>query len=52
MINMVCQKVGVDTGDRLRNNARKMKYLVQGPLPPVEMFPKFQVRTWGFWGDL
>jgi hypothetical protein len=34
--------LGVDTGDRLKVNARKRKFLVKGPLPPAEAFPKFQ----------
>ncbi|XP_059488051.1 TRPL translocation defect protein 14 [Neocloeon triangulifer] len=42
MIECVCHKLGVDTGDRLKVNARKRKFLVQGPLPPVDAFPKFQ----------
>ena len=41
---MVCQKIGLETGDRLSHNARKLKYLVTGPLPSVNVFPKFQVR--------
>ncbi|KAF2362850.1 CYTH-like domain, partial [Trinorchestia longiramus] len=45
MISMVCQKIGIDTGDRLKNNARKLKYLVLGPLPSVDKFPKFQDFT-------
>uniref|UniRef100_A0A2P2HW69 TRPL translocation defect protein 14-like n=2 Tax=Hirondellea gigas TaxID=1518452 RepID=A0A2P2HW69_9CRUS len=45
LISMVCQKLSVDTGDRLENNARKMKFLVHGPLAPPEMFPKFQDFT-------
>ncbi|XP_018022344.1 TRPL translocation defect protein 14-like isoform X2 [Hyalella azteca] len=45
MISMVCQKIGIDTGDRLKNNARKLKYLVLGPLPPVDKFPKFRDFT-------
>jgi len=45
MVEMVCQKVGVDTGDRLSNSARKLKFLVQGPLPPDSTFRKFQDFT-------
>lgn len=42
MLQCVCHKLGVDTGDRLKVNARKRKFLVKGPLPPKEAFPKFQ----------
>lgn len=41
MINGVCQKLGIDTGDRLRTNSRKLKFLVQG-LPLDSEFPPFQ----------
>lgn len=42
MIDSVCQKLGIDTGDRLLKNSKKHKFLVQGPLPPDEVFPAFQ----------
>ncbi|XP_063603821.1 TRPL translocation defect protein 14-like [Penaeus indicus] len=42
MISVVCQKLGVDTGDRLKTNARKLKFLVKGPLPDDGLFPTFQ----------
>ncbi|KAL0276626.1 UNVERIFIED_CONTAM: hypothetical protein PYX00_004160 [Menopon gallinae] len=42
MIDSVCQKLGIDTGDRLLKNSKKHKFLVQGPLPPDEVFPPFQ----------
>ncbi|XP_046999143.1 TRPL translocation defect protein 14 isoform X1 [Schistocerca americana] len=41
MIDSVCQKLGIDTGDRLRTNSRKLKFLV-GSLPPDSLFPPFQ----------
>lgn len=41
MIDSVCQKLGIDTGDRLRTNSRKLKFLV-GSLPPDSVFPPFQ----------
>nr|XP_053644684.1 TRPL translocation defect protein 14-like isoform X3 [Cherax quadricarinatus] len=42
MISVVCQKLGIDTGDRLSTNARKLKFLVKGPLPTDSVFPNFQ----------
>ncbi|XP_071531626.1 TRPL translocation defect protein 14 isoform X2 [Panulirus ornatus] len=42
MISVVCQKLGIDTGDRLKTNARKLKFLVRGPLPEDSVFPNFQ----------
>ncbi|XP_044731899.1 TRPL translocation defect protein 14 isoform X2 [Chrysoperla carnea] len=39
MIECVCQKLGIDTGDRLKINSRKLKFLVEGPLPPDDKFP-------------
>ncbi|KAK4292007.1 hypothetical protein Pmani_035198 [Petrolisthes manimaculis] len=42
MMSVVCQKLGIDTGDRLSSNARKVKYLVKGPLPTDTVFPNFQ----------
>lgn len=43
MITMVCQKMGIDTGDRLETNARKLKFLVKGPIPDDSTFPPFEV---------
>ncbi|XP_034950221.1 TRPL translocation defect protein 14 [Chelonus insularis] len=42
MIECVCQKLGIDTGDRLRASSRKVKFLVKGPLPPDSEFPPYQ----------
>ncbi|KOC70826.1 hypothetical protein WH47_02092, partial [Habropoda laboriosa] len=42
MIECVCQKLGIDTGDRLRASSCKVKFLVKGPLPPDSEFPPFQ----------
>ncbi|PNF36857.1 TRPL translocation defect protein 14 [Cryptotermes secundus] len=42
MISSVCLKLGIDTGDRLLTNSRKLKFLVQGPLPSDSVFPPFQ----------
>jgi len=42
MISAVCQRMGLDTGDRLETNARKVKYLVSGELPLDPAFPPFE----------
>ncbi|KAF2882974.1 hypothetical protein ILUMI_23202 [Ignelater luminosus] len=42
MIGAVCQKLGIDTGDRLLTNSRKLKFLVNGPLPDDSAFRSFQ----------
>lgn len=42
MIESVCQKLGIDTGDRLLRTSRKLKFLVSGPLPSEDQFPSFQ----------
>ncbi|XP_063238835.1 TRPL translocation defect protein 14 isoform X2 [Bacillus rossius redtenbacheri] len=42
MIAGVCQKLGIDTGDRLLTDSKKLKFLVRGPLPPDSAFPTFQ----------
>ncbi|XP_076627662.1 TRPL translocation defect 14 isoform X3 [Colletes latitarsis] len=42
MIECVCQKLGIDTGDRLRASSRKVKFLVKGPLLADNEFPPFQ----------
>nr|CAD7600830.1 unnamed protein product [Timema genevievae] len=42
MIASVCQKLGIDTGDRLLTNSRKLKFLVNGPLPSDAAFPPYQ----------
>ncbi|XP_018339614.1 PREDICTED: TRPL translocation defect protein 14 isoform X1 [Trachymyrmex septentrionalis] len=42
MIECVCQKLGIDTGDRLRASSRKVKFLVTAPLPADSEFPPFQ----------
>ncbi|KRG04258.1 TRPL translocation defect protein 14 isoform X5 [Drosophila mojavensis] len=41
MIESVCQKLGIDTRDRLQATSRKLKFLVKG-LPPDSVFPAFQ----------
>lgn len=42
MISSICQKLGIDVGDRLLTNSRKLKFLVRGPLPADPDFPPFQ----------
>lgn len=42
MIDSVCQKLEINTGDRLLKNSKKRKFLVRGPLPKDEEFPAFQ----------
>ncbi|CAG4907969.1 unnamed protein product [Colias eurytheme] len=42
LIACVCQKIGIDTGDRLNVNAKKRKFLVKTPLPTDAEFPPFQ----------
>jgi hypothetical protein len=41
MIECVCQKLGIDTGDRLLRTSRKLKFLVSGTLRD-DLFPSFQ----------
>lgn len=41
MIECVCQKLSIDTGDRLLRTSRKLKFLVSGPLRD-DLFPSFQ----------
>lgn len=41
MIEAVCQKIGIDIGDRLQSTSRKLKFLVAS-LPPESEFPPFQ----------
>ncbi|XP_055316408.1 TRPL translocation defect protein 14 isoform X2 [Sitodiplosis mosellana] len=39
MLECVCQKLGIDTGDRLLRTSRKLKFLVGGKLPADSEFP-------------
>ena len=34
--------MGLDVGDRLQSGARKLKYVVNGPLPGEHAFPSFR----------
>ena len=40
MISKVTWSIGLDIGDRLMKNARKVKFVVDGPLPPDNSFPE------------
>ncbi|XP_026501676.1 TRPL translocation defect protein 14 isoform X2 [Vanessa tameamea] len=42
LIACVCQRIGIDTGDRLNVNSKKRKFLVKSPLRPDTEFPPFQ----------
>jgi len=42
LISCVCVKMGIDIGDRLKVNARKVKFAVNSPLPRDELFPSFR----------
>lgn len=42
MIGAVCHKMGIDTGDRLLKESRKLKFLIKGPLPDDSVFEPFQ----------
>ena len=34
--------IGLDIGDRLKSGSRKLKYVVNGPLPGDHTFPSFR----------
>ena len=38
----VSGSMGLDVGDRLQSGSRKMKYVVNGPLPGDHAFPSFR----------
>ena len=38
----VSGSMGLDVGDRLQSGARKLKYVVNGPLPGDHAFPSFR----------
>lgn len=40
LISKVAWSIGIDIGDRLMKNARKVKFVVDGPLPPENAFPE------------
>lgn len=41
MILKVAWSIGIDVGDRFRSGARKLKFVVNSPLPPDSEFPRF-----------
>ena len=49
MISKVAWSIGIDIGDRLTTGARKLKFVVNGPLPSEKAFPEgfrdFEVRV-------
>jgi len=42
LISCVALKIGVDIGDRLKENAKKIKFAISGPLPKDSAFPNFR----------
>jgi hypothetical protein len=40
LITKVVASIGLDVGDRLRTGARKVKFIVHGPLPSDDVFPR------------
>lgn len=42
MIECVCRRIGIETGDRLALNSQKHKFLVSGVLPSADLFPSHQ----------
>lgn len=42
LIACVCQRIGIDTGDRLNVNSKKRKFLVKSPLVSDTEFPPYQ----------
>lgn len=42
LIYKVAWSIGIDVGDRLRSGAKKVKFVVNGPLPSDHTFPSFR----------
>ena len=40
LISKVAMEVGIEVGDRLTNGSRKIKFVVNGPLPEDSIFPE------------
>ena len=40
LISKVAWSIGIDIGDRLTTGARKLKFVVNGPLPSEAVFPE------------
>ena len=41
LVDIVVRRIGLEIGDRFKTNSRKVKFVVKGPLPQVDAFPKF-----------
>ena len=39
VVSKVADSIGIDIGDRLVTGARKLKFVVNGPLPAESVFP-------------
>ena len=52
VVSKVADSIGIDIGDRLVTGARKLKFVVNGPLPPENVFPDgvrdFEVHDYPF----
>ena len=42
LISKVAWSIGIDVGDRLMEGSKKVKFVVNGPLPDIESFPEFR----------
>ena len=40
-MDIVVRRIGLEIGYRFKADARKVKFVVKGPLPPNNAFPKF-----------
>ena len=41
LVDIVVRRIGLEIGDRFKADSRKVKFVVKGPLPPNNAFPKF-----------
>jgi len=42
LIRIVAQRCGIDLGDMVKNNSKKVKFVVHSPIPDIDFFPKFR----------
>ena len=42
LISKIAWSIGIDIGDRLMEGAKKVKFVVNGPLPDAAQFPEFR----------
>ena len=42
LISKIAWSIGIDVGDRLMEGAKKVKFVVNGPLPSEDQFPEFR----------